>query len=59
MSKAKRRRALTVKEMAKLGGKARWAGVPPEKRSEIARKAVQARWARARVGGAEKASHQK
>jgi len=26
------------------GGKARWQGVPPEERSEIARRAVQARW---------------
>jgi hypothetical protein len=49
MAKAKRRKALTVDEMAKLGGKARWAGVPPEKRAEIARKAVQARWARAKA----------
>ena len=26
------------------GGKARWEGVPPEERSEIARRAVLARW---------------
>jgi len=26
------------------GGKARWEGVPPEERSEIARRAVMARW---------------
>ncbi len=49
MTKSKRRKALTVEEMAKLGGKARWANVPAEKRSEIARKAVQARWARAKA----------
>jgi hypothetical protein len=28
------------------GGKARWAKIPPEERSQIARKIVQARWAR-------------
>lgn len=49
MTKAKRRKALTVEEMARLGGKARWANVPRGKRSEIARKAVQARWARAKA----------
>jgi len=54
MAKAKRRKALTVGEMAKMGGKARWADVPPEKRSEIARKAVQARWARVKARKAEK-----
>ena len=26
------------------GGKARWEGVPPEERSEIARRAVMVRW---------------
>ncbi len=30
----------------KKGGAARWAGVSPEKRSELARKAVLARWAK-------------
>jgi hypothetical protein len=54
MAKSKRRKALTVEEMAKMGGKARWADVPPEKRSEIARKAVQARWARTRARKVEK-----
>ena len=54
MAKAKRRKPLTVGEMAKLGGKARWVGVPPEKRAEIARKAVQARWVRAKARKAEK-----
>jgi hypothetical protein len=29
-------------------GKARWEGVPPEERSEILRRAVLARWARAK-----------
>ena len=30
------------------GGKARWEGVPPEVRSEIARQAVLARWRKKR-----------
>jgi hypothetical protein len=30
------------------GGKARWDGVPPEERTEILRRAVLARWARAK-----------
>jgi len=30
------------------GGKARWEGVPPEERSEIARRAVMARWRKKR-----------
>jgi hypothetical protein len=54
MARAKRKKAMTVDEMAKLGGKARWADVPPDKRSEIARKAVQARWAKAKARKAEK-----
>jgi hypothetical protein len=36
------------KKGGKKGGKARWEGVPPEERSEILRKAVQARWNRRR-----------
>jgi hypothetical protein len=36
------------KKGGKKGGKARWEGVPPEERSEILRKAVQARWSRKR-----------
>jgi hypothetical protein len=32
------------------GGKARWAGVPPEERRELARNAALARWAK-RGGG--------
>jgi len=54
MTRAKRRKALTVEEMARLGGKARWADIPPEKRTEIARRAVQARWARVKARKAEK-----
>jgi len=49
MARVKRKKTMSVEEMAKLGGKARWADVPPEKRSEIARKAVQARWARTKA----------
>ncbi len=54
MAREKRKKPITVAEMARLGGKARWADVPAEKRSEIARKAVQARWARTRARKAEK-----
>jgi hypothetical protein len=36
------------KKGGKKGGKARWEGVPPEERSEILRRAVQARWSRRR-----------
>jgi hypothetical protein len=32
------------REGGKKGGKLRWKGVSPEQRSEIARKAAQARW---------------
>jgi hypothetical protein len=39
------------KKGGKKGGKARWKGVPPEERSEILRKAVQARWNRQRAEG--------
>jgi len=34
--------------LGKKGGKARWEGLSPEQRSEIARKAIQARWAKAK-----------
>jgi len=34
----------------KRGGKARWEGVSPEERSEIARRAVLARWRKQRQG---------
>jgi hypothetical protein len=33
----------------KKGGKARWQGVSKEQRSEITRKAVQARWAKSKT----------
>ncbi len=35
------------------GGKARWAGLTPEERSEQARKAVVARWAKKKASDAE------
>ena len=35
----------------KKGGKARWKGVSREERSEIARKAARARWAKAKAKG--------
>jgi hypothetical protein len=37
------------KKGGKKGGKARWVNLTPEQRSEIARKAVQARWARVKA----------
>jgi hypothetical protein len=36
------------KRGGKKGGKARWEGISPEERSEIARKAALARWRRAK-----------
>jgi hypothetical protein len=54
MRKAKKRRRLPKgvralfarfgSEGGKIGGKARWEGTTPEERSEIARKAANARW---------------
>jgi hypothetical protein len=35
----------------KKGGKARMASLTPEQRKELARKAIQARWAKSRVKG--------
>ncbi len=49
MAKKKDPRAVALgRKGGKKGGKARWERVPPEKRSEIPRRAVQARWARAK-----------
>jgi hypothetical protein len=56
MARAKPRRRVTRREAAailarghtKEGGKARWRDVPPETRSEILRRAAQARWAKAK-----------
>jgi hypothetical protein len=41
-------------EFAKTGGKARARSLTPERRKEIARKAVNARWAKAKREKAEK-----
>ncbi len=46
--------AAKIKQLAKAlqawraGGSARWKGVSPEQRREIARKAARARWAKAK-----------
>jgi hypothetical protein len=56
MARKKARRRVTKREAAailarghtKEGGKARWRDVPPEARSEILRRAAQARWAKAK-----------
>jgi hypothetical protein len=42
------------KKGGKLGGVNRWAGLTKEQRSEIARKAVQARWAKQKKNKKEK-----
>lgn len=38
-----------AQELARLGGQARAKVLPPERRSEIARRAVRVRWARERA----------
>ena len=38
-----------AQELARLGGQARAKAFPPERRAEIARRAVQVRWARERA----------
>jgi hypothetical protein len=38
-----------LKKIQSKGGKARWADLTPEERSELARKTVQARWAKAKA----------
>jgi hypothetical protein len=40
---------MDVKEMARLGGKARAAKLKPKQRSEIARKAARTRWGKKRA----------
>jgi general stress protein YciG len=42
----KKKKQLTVSEMAKMGGKARAKSLTPERRKEIARKAIATRWAK-------------
>jgi hypothetical protein len=50
---AKNKKEVTLSEHLKKiqpkGGKARWAGVTPEERSEIGRKNVLARWAKVKA----------
>lgn len=41
-----KKQPMTVKEMAKLGNAARNRALTPEQRTEIARRAVNARWAK-------------
>jgi hypothetical protein len=45
-------KALTIAQLAQAGGKARAAKLTPERRSEIARAAVIARWAKVKGGAA-------
>ena len=42
----KKKKQLTVSEMAKMGGKARAKSLTAERRKEIARKAIATRWAK-------------
>jgi hypothetical protein len=44
------KRPMTVKEMARLGGKATAKKLTPERRKESARKAAKARWAKQKKG---------
>jgi hypothetical protein len=41
---------LTVADMAKMGGKARMAGLTREERAELGRLAARARWSKAKAG---------
>jgi curli biogenesis system outer membrane secretion channel CsgG len=45
------------REMAVLGGKARWKGIGKRKRSQIAKAAIDARWAKERAKKAGKAKN--
>lgn len=46
--------AFEVKTLASLGGKARWKNISAAERSNIARKAVKARWAKHKQAKKEK-----
>ncbi len=49
MAKRKNPHAVALgRKGGKKGGKARWAGVSPEERTELARRAVETRWKRAK-----------
>jgi len=49
-----RRKPMTVREMARLGGKATAKKLTAEQRKESARKAAQARWAKVKAGEKER-----
>jgi ubiquitin len=51
MAKEEESKPLTVKELASMGGKARAKSMTKAQRSEGARKAVKARWAKAKKAG--------
>ena len=40
------KKPLTISDLAKMGGKARWEGVSKTDRSEAMRQAVKARWSK-------------
>ena len=42
-------RERTIGEVATMGGKARWRGIPKEERSQRMRELLRIRWARERV----------
>jgi hypothetical protein len=44
----KKKREMTISEMAKLGGKARARSLSPARRKEIAEKAIKTRWAKSK-----------
>jgi len=46
----KKKRAMTAREMRSAGGKARAESLSPERRREIAKKAIATRWARKKEG---------
>jgi hypothetical protein len=47
-----RKKNAAAAELGSLGGKARWAKVSKEEHSRLARKAVQARWAKRKTKAA-------
>ena len=53
--KKRKPQVLTVAEMARMGGKARMAGLTREERAELGRRAAEARWNR--IGRREKTQH--
>jgi hypothetical protein len=47
----KKKKPMTVHEMARLGAAARNAALSPEERRRLAKRAIQARWAKAKKKG--------